>query len=248
MKLFSKITRRQYLALAVIASLQFGMFATAEESNFDLNSGILPVSVLRLEQPGPQVGSVIALNREMTAKDRTLSMGSELVIGDGGSLSAVEVNSNGEATGTLTDIGLKLEDLVPTDYTLLKQDETTGEIEDFSLPEDLQLAGPGGGRSKRHGVTNCFHVVKQIVRHRITLTGVAAYMAAPELRAAGWHRYASYSAAPMGSVCVFGAGGVHTTSGGQIYGHVGVKGAGGIANPMSGFHLKRPFLGCWNEH
>jgi len=44
--------------------------------------------------------------------------------------------------------------------------------------------------------------VKILVRDRITLYGVAAYMAAPQLKSAGWHRYTDYDAAPEGSVCV----------------------------------------------
>jgi hypothetical protein len=133
------------------------------------------------------------------------------------------------------------------EYTVLDQNEKTGEIEPYYLQRDFEFAGPYSVKRKRGGVTNCYHVVKAMVRDRIELYGVAAYMAAPQLREAGWHRYADYESAPEGSVCVFNKGGIETTSGGHIYGHIGVKGASGIANPTSGFHLKRPFLGCWNE-
>lgn len=243
---FSRSRNVTSLCMTLVVSFSLVAPASAEVS-VEKMGGLSSASDIFKFSSEPQLGSVIALNRDLKIGARVLPKGSELVVGAEGVLSAVSVDSLGEATGDLIDTGLKIDDLTEAEYTLLEQNEESGEIEAFNIPDDLQVAGRSGGRRRRSGVTNCYHVVKQIVRRRISLTGVAAYMAAPQLRAAGWRRYDNYSSAPMGSVCVFAAGGIRTPSGGHIYGHVGVKGAGGVANPTSGFHLQRPFLGCWNE-
>lgn len=228
----------------LLIAFQINNTALAKGSEIPLS--LSPISTVA--GAGPQLGSVISVNRDINLENKVIAKGSELVVGATGDLALVEVNDKGEATGNMSETGLNIRDLNAWEYTLLTQDEETGEILGYNIPDDFDLAGPGHARKKRSGVTNCFHVVKQLVRGRISLFGVAAYMAAPQLRAAGWRRFASYAAAPYGAICVFAAGGKRTASGGQIYGHVGVKGAGGVANPMSGFHLLRPFLGCWNEH
>ena len=234
-------------ALVAVVILHMGTVAMA---NLETSADVIlanPISSLSKPVPRISAGSVIALNRSLNMNGVSLPMGSELIVGVDGQLSLVQSNKNSIDGDDIIETGTSINDLSNMDFTLLKQNAKTGEIEDYNLPSDFQVAGPGANRGKHHGVTNCYHVVKALVHRRITLTGIAAYMAAPQLQAAGWHRYANYDAAPRGSVCVFAAGGIPTTSGGQRYGHVGVKGAGGIANPLSGFHLKRPFLGCWNE-
>lgn len=183
---------------------------------------------------------ILALNQDTTLGGRPVAKGTEVIADETGALLLVGANSE------LVDSGARLENLDPSLFTRLTQNEQTGEIEPYNLPDDFLVAGPGGHRGHHGGVTNCYHAVKALVRRRISLSGVAAYEAAPQLEHAGWHRF-DYGSAPRGSVCVFGAGGEATASGGQRYGHIGVKGAGGIANPESGFHLNRPFLGCWHE-
>lgn len=194
--------------------------------------------------------SIAVLNRATILDGTLYPLGTEFLISDDGFLYQV---SNDPATHEvlINTISSNITDL-PTDLlTIVSVDPTTGEIPEYFLPIDLMEAGKhrgGGGRGRgRGGVTNCYHVVKGIVRRRISLDGGSAYMAAPLLEKAGWRHFSSYDDAPIGSVCVFNPGGKVTTSGGHIHGHVGVKGAGGIANPTSGFALERPFLGCWNE-
>jgi hypothetical protein len=245
----SMLTNRPTLkwTFLLIMALQFNPGALAGYNSADDSSSSTSISSMLNFTPRLASGSVIALNRDLTLKDRFLPQGSELVIDEDGSLSLIGTNTTGEALEELVEIGANVNELNASEYTILDQDEETGEITAYNLPDDFKVAGRGRVRAKRGGVTKCYHVVKQIVRRRITLTGGSAYMAAPQLAAAGWRRYSDYASAPSGSVCVFSPGGVRTTSGGHIHGHVGVKGAGGIANPTSGFHLQRPFLGCWNE-
>jgi hypothetical protein len=240
----SKLKSSAKLAIGVLIALQTSQAAMADMGSAGMISP--NGSVLSQADAGSSLalGSVIAINHDLTLGGRLIRQGSEMIVGEGGSLALVGTD---DAKGEVVETGATINDLGAMEYTVLQQNEETGEIEPFNIPDDFRMSGPGGGAGHRSGVTNCYHVVKQIVRNRITLTGVAAYMAAPQLERAGWRRYASYESAPMGSVCVFAPGGIPTRSGGQIYGHVGVKGASGIANPTSGFHLKRPFLGCWNE-
>ncbi len=195
-----------------------------------------------------EAGTVIALNKSLSIHGKLIPIGSELIVDNSGNLSLVNVGKPNSEVQEIVDTGINLNELYSTEYTILNQNESTGEIDPYNLLNDLDYAGPTVSRTKRNGVTNCYHVVKALVKDRIELYGVAAYMAAPQLRKAAWHRYANYDEAPTGSICVFNKGGLVTTSGGHIYGHIGVKGASGIANPLSGFHLKRPFLGCWNEN
>lgn len=124
-----------------------------------------------------------------------------------------------------------------TSIPLIKNPET-GEFElgDYSLPIDFKFA-----------VTTCYRQVKARVRNRITLTGRSAYMANSQLEDAGWRRYTSIDKAPKGAICVFGAGGKRTSSGGHKHGHIGIKGASGLIDPYAGVRLNRPFLGCYTE-
>ena len=194
-----------------------------------------------------KAGSVIALNMPLNIDGIYLERGTELIVDEDGYLSQSVYSAINKESSEVLKHNININQLYTYEYTTLSQDEETGEITPYNLPNDFDIAGPVRIRSKRSGVTNCYHVVKALVKNRIELYGVAAFMAAPQLREAGWHRYANYDSAPEGSICVFNKGGIVTTSGGHIYGHIGVKGASGIANPTSGFHLKRPFLGCWNE-
>lgn len=230
----------------VVASESFAAIGSSSNltgQNTGFSSGLRGMSLL--QNRILEAGNVIATNRDMNLGDLFLPKGTELVVGEEGTLSTITNSESVEEK--VIDLGINIQDLTAEDYTVLQLDEETGELKDYNIPSDLQVAGRGRARKKRGGTTYCYRAVKQIVHRRITLTGVAAYMAAPQLRSAGWRHYSSYDSAPMGSVCVFGRGGRVTRSGGHKYGHVGVKGAGGIANPVEGFHLGRPFLGCWSE-
>lgn len=128
--------------------------------------------------------------------------------------------------------------------------DENGEVQlgEYSLPVDILVAGKKKKpRKRKKGTTYCYREVKRVVRKQITLTGVAAYMANAQLKAAGWKRHSSYKRAPKGSICVFNKGGKVTRSGGHKYGHIGIKGRGGVINPETGFRLKRPFLGCYTK-
>lgn len=120
---------------------------------------------------------------------------------------------------------------------------------EYSLPVDFAIAAKKGTkpktRKKKGGVTYCYREVKRIVRKKVTLTGGSAYMAAPQLEAAGFKKITDYKAAPNGAICVFGPGGRKTASGGHKHGHIGIKGMGGVVNPAAGFTLGRPFIGCY---
>ncbi len=231
--------------MLIFIFIQFNSHAFAARTMDDLQSINASNGISR--ETRLQAGSIIALNNSITLRGKFIPIGSELIVDNLGNLSLVNSIKNKQENEDLLDTGANINELYPSEFTVLNQNELTGEIEPYNLADDFNVAGPTVGRGKRSGVTNCYHVVKYLVRERITLYGVAAYMAAPQLKEAGWHRYVDYDSAPEGSVCVFNKGGIPTTSGGQIYGHIGVKGASGIANPTSGFHLKRPFLGCWNE-
>jgi hypothetical protein len=184
-------------------------------------------------------GTVIALNNEMTVGDSTYAAAQELIVGEEGEL--YKISANGE---DVEDIGLNINAISPRNVTVLTEDKESGGLTPFNIPDDFEVAGGGGHRHRRTGVTNCYHVAKAVLARKIHLTGNAAYMAAPQLRRAHWIRY-SYAQAPRESACVFGAGGERTASGGARYGHIGIKGHGGIINPEIGFELHRPFLGCF---
>lgn len=231
--------------LALTSICQFSSNTYAALSKDDVNT--IKQSNSEIYNSNIKAGSVIALNLPIHLGGVFLERGSELIIDGDGNLSQIVYDSNKKNASEVLKHAINIKELYAYEYTILNQDENLGEISPYNLPNDFDIAGPMKVRSKRNGVTNCYHVVKALVKERIELYGVAAYMAAPQLREAGWHRYSDYDSAPEGSVCVFNKGGIVTTSGGHIYGHIGVKGASGIANPTSGFHLKRPFLGCWNE-
>lgn len=235
-----------HLSIAVVSLLAWNSYVGAALPSADDFSPIKN-SILQSNSKALQAGSIISLNHAIALNGRYYSAGTELIVDQNGDLSTVEFEKDQPKKEQLVDAGININELTNDEFMVLNQDESTGEITPYNLTNDFEFAGPTVKKTKRSGVTNCYHVVKILVRDRISLYGVAAYMAAPQLKAAGWHRYADYDSAPEGSVCVFNKGGIQTSSGGHIYGHVGVKGASGIANPTSGFHLKRPFLGCWNE-
>jgi hypothetical protein len=231
--------------LALTSICQFSSNSYAALTKDDDNT--IKISTQEKADARFKAGSVIALNLPLHLDGVYLERGTELIIDNEGNLSQIVFDSKNKSPSEVLKHAINIKELYAYEYTVLNQDEETGEISPYNLPNDFDIAGPMKVRSKRNGVTNCYHVVKALVKDRIELYGVAAYMAAPQLKEAGWHRYADYDSAPEGSVCVFNKGGIVTTSGGHIYGHIGVKGASGIANPTSGFHLNRPFLGCWNE-
>lgn len=186
-----------------------------------------------------EVGSVIAITRDLNLGDAAYEAASEFVVGEEGELFAVSPDDEDPI-----DTGMTLNQIPASAYMVIPVDIHTAELSTFNIAADFEVAGRGGHRRGRGGVTNCYHVAKAILSRKIHLSGVAAYMAAPQLEHAGWRRY-SYSDAPNGAACVFGAGGKHTSSGGARYGHIGIKGRGGVVSPEAGFRLGRPFLGCW---
>ncbi|MCB0378947.1 MAG: hypothetical protein KDD33_10680 [Bdellovibrionales bacterium] len=150
--------------------------------------------------------------------------------------------------GTYDSFELPLNQLSCSQFTSIPvTEDENGDVVlgEYSLPIDYKLAGKKKKPRRRKGTTYCYREVKRVVRRKITLTGRSAYMANAQLKRAGWRRYSSYKAAPNGSICVFGRGGKVTSSGGHKHGHIGIKGRGGVINPLSGFKLKRPFLGCY---
>ena len=247
---FFKTTAQHTLVAAITAqallALPFGNTAYATLENTD-HAKVLNSAGSNFGMTALPAGSIITTTHDLILNGRLIPQGSDLILDGEGKISLVGGQQEGLAAEEIIDTGASINDLGTMDYSILHQNDLTGQIEEDLMFDESYAMGRGRKGGRKSGVTNCYHVVKAIVRHRITLTGVAAYMAAPQLARAGWVRYADYNSAPMGSVCVFAAGGIRTPSGGHIYGHVGVKGAGGIANPTSGFHLQRPFLGCWNE-
>jgi hypothetical protein len=227
----------QIYKVVLIAVCFMGFVGSTAHSDI-VASDMSPLEESQNVSPGLEEGSVMALNRDLTIGSAFYPAGTEMIIGENGEL--FTLSANGE---DVDDIGVNISSLDIANFTVIGEND--GELKPFNIPGDFDVAGRSGHRRHRSGVTNCYHVGKAILARKIKLTGVAAYMAAPQLERAHWIRYASYAAAPNGSACVFGAGGKATRSGGQRYGHFGVKGRGGIVNPESGFKLHRPFLGCW---
>ena len=201
--------------------------------------------------------SEFASNVPLRVNGRMYPMNTHFTIrrGEDGSLQAIAhlEDSSGENSddfGSYDFLEIGPEDFSCDDLTAIPvTTDENGDVElgEYSLPVDILVAGKQKKpqtRKKKGGTTHCYREVKRLVRHKIKLTGIAAYMANQQLIDAGWKKY-SYKRAPNGSVCVFNKGGKVTKSGGHKYGHIGIKGKGGIVNPQAGFDLKRPFLGCY---
>lgn len=224
-------------ALSVLGASAWASLGSIDSQDFNNDQ-------IEQTKAGLEVGSVIALNQAMALGDIVYPAGTELAVGEDNMLLVLPDDANDDLE--LVATGVSLNTLASTEFTIVPVNPETGDLLAYNIPSDFDVAGRGGHRRRRGGVTNCYHVAKAILRRRIHLTGVPAYTAAPQLRRAGWRRY-DYASAPRGSACVFGAGGIRTSSGGARYGHIGIKGYGGVINVNVGFRLRRPFLGCFHE-
>ncbi len=191
--------------------------------------------------------SFIALNRDMTIDGKSYRYGTEIYFDDQGNAFIYQGDSD-----DVIPVSLKTNHVNCKQITVLPYDRETGEIGEYNIPIDFELAGKKTKPKKRGGTTYCYRGVKAVVNGnksyangRLRLSGVAAYMANNQLAKSGLKKYSSYQSAPKGSICVFNKGGKVTSSGGHKYGHIGIKGRGGVIDPMVGFNLKRPFLGCY---
>jgi hypothetical protein len=206
---------------------------TETTSNSEIYSSVFPENICS------KPGATVAINRDMTIAGHRYSAGTEIYFDAEGNALAFTQDKNEvpiELKRTISDFSCN-------DVTVIPVDPITGELGEYSLPIDFKLAGKGKAR-KRKGVTNCYRAVKALVKNQIVLTGLSAYMAAPQLQKAGFKMY-KFKDAPNGSICVFGPGGKKTASGGHIHGHIGIKGMTGLVNPNAGFALGRPFIGCF---
>lgn len=201
--------------------------------------------------------SEFATNTPLTLNGRTYPADTHLTItrGEDGSFKAIaHLNDNSGAEsdefGSYDFLDLGSQEIGCDQITSIPvTEDENGDMQlgEYSLPVDILVAGKEKPRKrkKKGGTTYCYREVKRIVKNKITLTGVAAYMANSQLKKAGWKRYSNYNSAPKGSVCVFNKGGKVTSSGGHKYGHIGIKGRTGVIDPSVGFKLNRPFLGCY---
>lgn len=191
--------------------------------------------------------SFIALNRSMSIDGKIYNHGTEVYFDDQGNAFVYPENSD-----EIIPVSLKPDHVNCKQVTVLPYNPETGEIGEYNIPVDFELAGRKQKPKKRGGTTYCYRGVKNVVNGnkayangKLKLSGVAAYMAHPQLERSGLKKYTNYKKAPKGAICVFGKGGKKTPSGGHKYGHIGIKGRGGVIDPTSGFTLKRPFLGCY---
>lgn len=242
-------TAAMVCALSVLGASAWASLGSIDSQDFNSD---------QIEQPkaGIEVGSVIALNQAMSLGNIVYPAGTELVVGENKELFIMSDDDSDDSNSGAT--GVSLDTLSPNEFTLVPVDPETGELSEYNIPSDFEVAGRGGHHSRRGGhkrggkhhggggVKHCYRAAKAVLARRIHLTGVPAYSAAPQLRRAGWKRY-DYASAPYGSACVFAAGGIVTSSGGAKYGHIGIKGYGGVISVSIGFKLHRPFLGCYHE-
>lgn len=191
--------------------------------------------------------SFIALNRSMSIDGVSYKHGTEIYFDDEGKGFIYPTDSE-----EIIPVSLKNNEVNCKHVTVIPYNSETGELGEYNIPIDFELAGRTQKPKKRGGTTYCYRGVKNVVngnknyaRGKLKLSGSAAYMAHPQLERSGLKKFKDYKSAPNGAICVFGKGGKKTSSGGHKYGHIGIKGRGGVINPASGFALKRPFLGCY---
>lgn len=226
------------LKIVLILHLAFG----AVEEDVEVKTTVEEFAQSAMEKPKACVfpDTTFAIHKAMTIGGKNYDAGTEVYIDDEGNAIAFTGGNRDAAI----DMGMRADQFKCDEITVVEVDPETGESKPYNIPLDFQMAGKAKPK-KRGGTTHCYRAVKAKVAHKIKLTGVAAYMAAPQLRKAGWRETKNYGSAPNGSICVFAAGGKKTASGGHKYGHIGIKGTSGITNPKAGFDLKRPFIGCF---
>lgn len=211
----------------------------------DASEVVQPESQIQVEQNNQcfKPNSVAAINKDMLLKGKTYPAGTEIYFDDMGRPFYFPQDENADPI-PLSDGS---NDISCDQLTPIATNPLTGELREYNIPYDYKIVGPGKKPKKRKsGTTYCYRAVKLAVRNQVTLTGAAAYMAAPQLAAAGYTKV-SYNDARNGAICVFGAGGIKTPSGGHKYGHIGIKGRSGLIDPNSGFRLRRPFIGCYQK-
>lgn len=231
------------MLIIVVALLNLSWGAVTDGEEIKTNAQKAQLGAYERPQACVLPETTFALNRPFSSNNKTYEAGTEVYVDAEGNA----FTFTGDADDAAIDMGTNSSQFNCNDITVIQVDEKTGELDEYNIPVDFELAGTGNKPKKRGGVTHCYRAVKAKVKHKVTLTGVSAFMAAPQLREAKFTEYKNYKSAPQGSICVFGAGGRQTPSGGHRHGHIGIKGTAGITNPQAGFDLKRPFIACFHK-